>query len=73
MSERFKSVKCYYVEKNGLYTHDVYYNPFQVESFYSTSVTDEEGESVSTTHVHMKSGDCLDVFMDIDEFKKELE
>lgn len=73
MPERFKVVKCYYAEKGALFTHDVYYNPFQVESFYSTSVSDEEGESISTTHVQMKSGDTMDVFMDIEDFKKELE
>lgn len=73
MPERFKVVKCYFAEENALFTHDVYFNPFQVESFHSTSITDEEGESISTTHVHMKSGDCLDVFMDIDDFVKFME
>jgi hypothetical protein len=73
MPERFKTVKCYYVDGKAMYSHDVYLNPFQVESFYSTSITDEDGEEVSTTHVHMKSGDCLDVFMDIEDFLKILE
>lgn len=73
MSERFKVVKCFFAEGNALFTHDVYYNPFQIESFHSTSITDEGGEEVSTTHVHMKSGNCMDVFMDIEDFKKELE
>jgi len=73
MSDRFKIVKCFYVEGGALFSHDVYFNPFQVESFHSTSVTDEEGEEISTTHVHMKSGDCLDVFMDVEDFSKILE
>lgn len=73
MAERFKVVKCFYVDGKALFSHDVYFNPFQVESFYSTSVTDENGEEIATTHVHMKSGDCLDVLMDIEDFAKEIE